>query len=68
MKSRPVRTYIKRLIKQQGGKGGEARRMVAEALDVDLSYVYKMEHGTAPGKHLRKIIKAELEKGNGRDR
>jgi len=51
MKTRPVKTKIGRLLKRYGGYTGLARE-----LDVALSYVYRLEKGTIPGKRLYRDI------------
>ena len=51
MITRPVKIKIKRLLKKCGGYTGLARE-----LDVALSYVYRLEKGTIPGKRLYRDI------------
>jgi hypothetical protein len=47
MKSKSVKTKIIQLIKHYG-----ARKKVAEILNVELSYIYKLEKKAIPGWHL----------------
>ena len=51
MKARPVKTKIERLLKRCGGY-----KPLADKLDVALSYVYRLEKGTIPGKRLYRDI------------
>lgn len=51
MKPRTVKTKIKQMVKTLGGYGD-----VAAALDINLSYVYKLEKGTVPGLRLYRDI------------
>jgi hypothetical protein len=44
MKTRGVKTKIKQLVKRYG-----SRKKVAVLLTIDLSYIYKLEKGVAPG-------------------
>ena len=51
MKARSVKTKIKQLVKEFGSK-----KKVAEVLDIELSYVYKLEKNFIPGKRLYRDI------------
>ena len=51
MNARPVKIKIQRLIRRYG-----SYKRLAERLDVTLSYVYQLEKGKIPGRHLYKII------------
>ena len=52
MKPRTVKNKINQMVIWYGG-----RRGVAEALGIELSYVYKLEKGYVPGLHLYMAIK-----------
>ena len=51
MKPRSVKTKIKQLIARYGN-----RKKVAEVLDVELSYIYKLEKNVIPGRRLYRDI------------
>lgn len=51
MKPKSVKTKIKQLVKAFGG-----RITLAEELQINLSYVYKLEKGTIPGPRLFRDI------------
>ena len=51
MKPRTVTTKIKQLVKRFGDK-----KTVAEKLDIDASYIGKLEKGIIPGVHLYREI------------
>jgi len=51
MKPRTVKTKIKQLVKKHGN-----RKKVAEILNIELSYIYKLEKDTIPGWHLYREI------------
>jgi hypothetical protein len=51
MKARSVKTKIKQLVKHYGG-----HKKVAEILNIELSYIYKLEKDAIPGWHLYQDI------------
>jgi len=51
MKPRTVKTKIKQLVKRYGG-----RKQVAKILNIELSYVYKLEKVAVPGWRLYRDI------------
>ena len=51
MKPRAVKTKIKQLVKVFGD-----RKQLAKAINIELSYVYKLESGLIPGYHLYEKI------------
>lgn len=51
MKPRTVKTKIKQLISRYGG-----RKKVAEILNIELSYIYKLEKNVIPGWRLYRDI------------
>ena len=55
MKSRSVKTKIIQLIKRYGN-----RKKVAEILNIELSYVYKLEKDAIPGRRLYRDICLEI--------
>lgn len=57
IKPRSVKTKIKRLIKTHG-----SRKNVAEILNVELSYIYKLEKNTIPGWRLYRDIYLKYDK------
>jgi len=55
MKTITVKTYIKQLVKREGGEGA-----VARLLGITPRYVKMLIAGQVPSEHLRKLIKSVL--------